>query len=255
MSYLHPGEVSASFSYCLARMLMYEGYRDVPPYILAQRVGSGRLIEGRNDAVKSFLATECEWLLFVDSDMGFGHDALEQLLAVADPVDAPVVGALCFGFRVGDAGHDDTLQAEYLEMFPTIYQFEERDTEVGFLAMANYPTNELVQCAGTGSAFILSHRSVYEAISAKHGDGVWYDQITHPKGPTTFSEDLSYCIRVAGVDRPLFVHTGVKTSHDKGAIFGTELNYQRQQAAKLLVGPDGRWRADLEQVRGLCQST
>ena len=33
-----------------------------------------------------------------------------------------------------------------------------------------------------------------------------------------FSEDLSFFVRVAGVDTPTFVHTGIQTAHDKGGI-------------------------------------
>jgi hypothetical protein len=40
----------------------------------------------------------------------------------------------------------------------------------------------------------------------------------HPKG-ARFSKDLSFFVRVAGVDAPTYVHTGIATSHAKGGVF------------------------------------
>jgi hypothetical protein len=61
---------------------------------------------------------------------------------------------------------------------------------------------------------VLVHRSVLAAIHEAHGPH-WFTPITHPKGPTTFSEDLSFCARAAEHDFPIYVHTGIPTSHLK----------------------------------------
>ena len=46
--------------------------------------------------------------------------------------------------------------------------------------------------------------------------------------PAPRAEDLSFFVRVAGVDVPAFVHTGIPTSHAKGGIYLREQQYQRQ---------------------------
>src|SRR5690606_39990369 len=56
----------------------------------------------------------------------------------------------------------------YLHSFPT-----RRSSDLG---RATYPVNTVVRCAGTGSAFILIHRSVFERIEADQGP-VWYDRV------------------------------------------------------------------------------
>ena len=61
------------------------------------------------------------------------------------------------------------------------------------------------------------HRTVLEKIRANCGD-TWFDKVTHP-GSRRFSEDLSFFVRAAGTDHPTFVHTGIKTAHDKGGIY------------------------------------
>jgi hypothetical protein len=67
---------------------------------LALHTSSAGIVDGRN-TLAAFMCdqSEAEWLLMVDSDMGFSGDTLEQLIAVADPTERPVVGALCFGHR------------------------------------------------------------------------------------------------------------------------------------------------------------
>src|SRR6185369_2747479 len=54
------------------------------------------LAHARNSAAAAFLSSEADWHLWIDSDMGFEPDSLEKLLDAADPVTAPIIGALCF---------------------------------------------------------------------------------------------------------------------------------------------------------------
>jgi hypothetical protein len=76
---------------------------------------------------------------------------------------------------------------------------------------------------------VLIHRNALQAVRDKYGP-TWFDPITHPTGPTTFSEDLSFCVRVAGCDMPLYVDTSVKTTHDKGGVFLDEAFFDHQEA-------------------------
>jgi hypothetical protein len=71
-------------------------------------------------------------------------------------------------------------------------------------------------------------------VRAKYGDA-WFDTATHPTGlkgkPRNFSEDLSFCVRLAACGIPLHVDTRVKTTHYKGGIFLDEELFLAQQAA------------------------
>jgi hypothetical protein len=229
IAYLHPGDVSAAFSMSLLKLMLHEtGRTGMPPLVIANRCASGGLVKGRNEVVQNFLdRTTAQWLLFVDSDMGFRPDALEQLLAVAHKHERPIVGGLCFGLR--REGTDPETHAERFRCFPTVYQWGETGDAVGFRIIAAYPRDELVTVGATGAAFVLMHRSALEKIRAAHGDE-WYSQITHPTGPTTFSEDMSFCIRAQACDLPIHVDTSVKTCHDKGGVFLDETTFDRQQA-------------------------
>lgn len=221
------------------RLLVFEMAQGrMPPAVIAQRCASGQLVEARNEVVEYFLDnTPCDWLAFIDSDMGFEADTVEQLIGSANEVDAPVVGALCFGLK--KAGIEDAgLQAVKFHQFPTIYLWREDDDSVGFQIVPDYPRDALVQCSATGAACFVAHRSALEAMRTKFGDN-WFTKITHPKpapNGTLFSEDLSFFLRLAALDLPLFVNTGVKTSHDKGGVFLTEETWDTQQLIFELSG-------------------
>lgn len=230
--YVHPGEVKASFAYSVLRMMVYEiGRTGTVPAVVAQYCASGQLVEARNETVAFFLdKTPCEWCLFVDSDMGFAPDTIAQLLASADENERPIVGALCFGLK--RTSQDDTLQATYLRHFPTIYFFAETKGEIGFREIDDYPRDSLIECHASGAACFVVHRSVLERMREKFGDN-WFTKarLANPDGtPREFSEDLSFFIRARmEMEIPVFVNTGVQTSHDKGAINLTEKTWEDQQ--------------------------
>lgn len=232
LAYIHPGEVAASFAYCTMRLLVFEmGQGRMPPAVIAQRCASGQLVEARNEVVEYFLdSTPCEWLFFVDSDMGFEADTLDQLIASAEQIEAPVVGALCFGLKK-NGPEDAGLQAVRFHQFPTIYLWSETETEVGFQVVKDYPRDSVVQCTASGAACFVARRSALEKMRERFGDN-WFSKITHPTPApegTTFSEDLSFFTRLAMCELPVFVNTAVKTSHDKGGIFLTEESWDAQE--------------------------
>lgn len=233
VGYLDPGTWSATFGQSLVRLYLTDAFSS--RRIIAEggkelrnRCGSGGIVAGRNKVAQSFLTeTNREWLFFVDSDMGFSGTIVNELLAAADPVERPIVGALCFALK---RDFVDEVFAEKYTVIPTLYEFVETDVEVGFRSIPDYPRDTLVKVAGTGSAAILIHRSVFERIEARYGP-IWYDTVRLPKGkdgPTTFSEDLSFCVRAAACDIPIHVHTGVKVAHDKGGVFLDEDAFDRQ---------------------------
>jgi hypothetical protein len=117
---------------------------------------------------------------------------------------------------------------------PTVYDLIDTGDEVGFSPNPDYGRDQIVETKGTGAACILIHRDALVKVRAKDGDA-WFNPITHPTGlrgkPRTFSEDLSFCVRLAAVGVPLHVDTRVKTVHHKGGMFLDEELFLAQQAA------------------------
>jgi GT2 family glycosyltransferase len=194
-----------------------------------QPCSSVGVVEGRNSAVKSFLEGNAEWLLFIDADMGWDHDALERLIAVADPVERPIVGGLCFGFGPINEQLDYGMAVTKVP-FPTIVDLRKRDDDLGFQARWGYVPNAVQKCDATGAAMLLIHRSVLERFVTEFGGG-WFDRLKHPQAKKLWGEDTSFCARAGMLGYPIYVHAGVRTSHAK-TIHVTEWTYMRQLVAQ-----------------------
>lgn len=206
------GQLSAS---CVASLAAV----GLTPMLLPASVNT--LPERRNEAARALLDSGRQWLLFVDSDMGFGRTALDDLLAVADPVHRPVMGALCFGLQHrgpdGMGGYDT-------KPFPTLFDFVDGSFEIRW----NYPRGQVTRVDATGCAFLLIHRDVL----AKFDDVTWFDRAR--LGTELLGEDLSFCARAGELGIPIHVHTGVRTSHHK-SIWLSESHYVTARLAATIV--------------------
>ena len=235
VSYVHSNDVAINFHHSMFKMWEHLLRQDDPLLAgwLPMRYGTGGLVEARNRIAATFLETGHEWLLSLDTDMGFAPDTLNRLVAAAHPTERPVVGALCFiNSEIRSDGMGGVVTAPKPSIFfwgttPDGPNGEKGGT--GFLPMIEYPADTLIECSGTGAACILVHRSVFEKMQAKWGHN-YYGQIANPDGGQAFSEDFSFCIRCAEFGVPVHVHTGIKTTHQK-VIFLQEDHHQQFLAA------------------------
>jgi hypothetical protein len=237
VGFLDPGHWSHCFGQSLIDLYLCDAFtskRMVPHgKQLRDNAQAGGIVTGRNQIVAKFLdATECEWLFMVDSDMGFAADTVDRLIASADPAERPVVAALCFSLRRDTPG--EFYGQKYVTV-PTCYEYVDTDDEVGFRSIVDYPRDALMQVGGTGAACMVIHRSALELLRIRGGDH-WFDHVTHPGG-TVFSEDLSFCIRLAAADLPVYVDTSVRTTHDKHGVFLDEDEFDRCRALHAIPAP------------------
>lgn len=181
------------------------------PGPLKMRCGTGGLPEARNKIAQKVVdSRDDEWLFWLDTDMGFEPDTLDRLLDIADPDERPIVGALCFAQRETEV---DNYSGFVTRAGATILDWDkEVEGKHGFKSRPWYPPNSLVECSGTGSACILIHRSVLEKMLDEFGPK-WYDRAQGDQGPV--SEDLSFCMRARLIGAPVYVHTGIRTTHCK----------------------------------------
>lgn len=195
---------------------------------IAMKHGTDGMADARNKAVRLFLKDGlADWLFWVDTDMGFAADTVDRLLAAADPAERPIVGGLAFTWREDS---QDGMGGWRTSPAPTIFDWRVLDDgQMGFVVRFNYPPDTLIPCAGTGSACILIHRSVFEKVAAEYGEH-WYDRIPNTTTGQLVSEDLSFCLRAGALKVPVHVDSGVKTTHQK-TIWVGEDDYM---AARLL---------------------
>lgn len=216
VSYLSPGTVHSAFMESMFDMIVF----DVAAHKrivngggrLATQAGSN-LAGPRNALVKGFLQeSKADWLLMVDTDMTFRPDLLERLLEHADPVVAPIVGGLCFGF-------DDKGQVQ-----PTLFGLVGDEMHPQVVRYHEWPPDSMFQVAATGGACLLIHRSALEKIrdvkvptrGGKRGFNdafPWFQEVEHDGQPV--SEDITFCWRAGLAGLPLFVNTSVRLGHIK----------------------------------------
>jgi glycosyltransferase involved in cell wall biosynthesis len=241
LAYVHKSDVSYSWHHSMLEMVGYDmagGGRVLVGGYVALRSGADGLVQARNKAVRLFLEEhKADWLLWLDTDMGFDADLLERLLEAADPTERPVVGALAFSqLETGEDGKGGWR----CQATPTVYDWAKLDDgEMGWTVRWDYPADTLLRVGGTGSACILIHRDVFERMrDAPIGPGAkplgpnWYERILNTTTGQLIGEDLSFCLRAGAMQIPIFVHTGVKTSHHK-AVWLAEEDYRIQRATPL----------------------
>ncbi len=214
MAWVHGNEVTHSWHASVVALLSYDvahRQRVVGAQWFATKYGTGGIVQARNDTAKQFLEHGGDWLYWIDTDMGFAPDTVDRLVEAGDPEKRPVVGALCFMNREIST---DGMGGYIIQPNPTIFQWWKDEVGGGFKADPNYPRDQLIQVAGTGSACLVIHRSVFERIQEKFGPS-WYSPVQSTIDGTWLSEDLSFCMRCAALEIPVHVHTGVQTTHFK----------------------------------------
>ena len=207
VGYVHGGTVRAEF---LASLLaLQRGARTRIDVFLAAPSGPN-ISEARNLVVRRFLQ-ECRapWLFMCDTDMVLAADAIDRLIAAADPDRRPVVGALCYS--QDEAGGDP---------HPTMYELVEADGQPGFARYRAWPEDACFPVAATGAACLLMHRTALERVEVTSGDRAapWFRESI--LGAALAGEDMTFCLRCAAASIPVHVHTGVQVGHMKPVMLG-----------------------------------
>ncbi len=236
LGYIHPGEVSELFMNSVLRMERYEIQQN--GRLLAtidKKSGSGWIANARNWVTEEFLKSESDWLLFIDADMGFAPYALTRMLSVAkNDGFKPIIGGLCFGLSTTD--WDMETNGETFECSPTIGIWNRNDAGeiLGYKYVLEYDKEAVLKVDSSGAAMLLIHRSVFEKI----GTEGWWTPLPIPSGApgmesrATFSEDISFFVRVAEAGIDFWIDTATRTAHDKGGIHVREQTWDAQEAAK-----------------------
>jgi hypothetical protein len=208
VGYVHPDYVRAEFMVSMLGLqrrtrTAIDGF---------EPIHSGpNIARARNALTRAFLATNAEWLLTVDTDMVFAPDVLDRLIAAADPVLRPVMGAFCL--------MQETLDGEGL---PTLYEVAEGVNGLGFARYTEWPDDAVIRVGATGTGCLLVHRGVFEILDADertHDDvWPWFREASLHGRP--IGEDFTFMLRCGVAGIPIHVHTGVRVGHIKSTMMG-----------------------------------
>lgn len=168
---------------------------------------TANLAKARNRLVEEFLTNHqaCDWLLFMDADMVFDHDAVHRLVARAIQHDVKILGGLCLIVTA-----DGPL--------PTLF-IDDEDTVTRVLL--DWPEDTVQQVAATGTGCLLVHRSVFEKMQADASGSrnCWFnfDVVTSQTGKEwSLGEDVSFCLRARRAGFDIYVDTTNHIGHHKG---------------------------------------
>lgn len=206
LTWPHAHTVSHSFMYSVLDVQRQDSAGQIREVYPVRCYPGDSLILGRNQAMQHFLASDCEWLWTVDTDMGFGADILNCLLWAGSGGQRPVVGALYRILLENDQGRGSP---ESVQTFPLAVGW----TSDGTRPYDGFPEAAVVQVGATGAGCLLIHRSAAEKIRAEYGE-TWWDLVEHPVAGR-MGEDFSFCWRLKELEIGLYVDTGIPTTHHK----------------------------------------
>lgn len=210
----HIGKLSGRF------VDSYMGLRKPEEGFMHMRVGGAPVDVARNNLVERFLAGDCQWLLQIDSDMGFARESLTRLASRTEEHGMRMISGLCFTrykppmptifrgvTRVREDGREflriqcrETM--EWLEAHP-----EALDECPCVLDPA--PVDALVRADASGGAFLLVHREVFEALEKP-----WFVRDGAKKG-----EDFYFFERARRAGFELWVDRSVICGHEWGEAY------------------------------------
>ena len=206
LGYIHNGEVKAPFMRAVLDTLVNDRRHLIAGIHEAQ---SADIVENRNIVVRNFLATNNEWLWFVDSDMSFEPDTLARLLGDGS-TSRPIRAAMAFSYVRRDA----------ISPVPVWYDRIER----GNYQFIRHFGDGWTQLLGVGMACTLIHRNVFTRLSTIYGDDqfTWFgrDEAVMNGHRVRLGEDLTFCARCARLEIPIWGHAGVRVKHWKTTALG-----------------------------------
>lgn len=168
------------FTACIDRLQLPEGWRK-------EFLIGGDWCGARNSLVKMTLDSGAEWLWYMDDDHAFSSDILLQLLKHDLPLVVPVCLTRSAPFApvtYTERMDGDENAARYLPIY-----------------LPEQPENGLVELAAGGSAGMLIHRSVLEALEEP-----WFEY-------GFASEDLMFCDKAKDAGFTIHCDLGVKLGH------------------------------------------
>jgi len=195
IAWVHPNIVTEGFARSLANLCRWP-LNNIGAMI---SVSNPRAHVARNAAIEEFLASSTEYLMWIDTDMTFEHNSIERLMATMKRYDADIAAGLAF-----------VLHRTTSSIQPNCWLWSEEDKE--WKDVTDFKSGEVLRVDAVGSAFVLIHRSVFEASGP-----AWHrDWISHPASGDAMGHDLSffYDACVAG-DFKLVYDTGIEAGHVK----------------------------------------
>jgi hypothetical protein len=216
IGWIDPGTVQTGFAAHLAQILLHRN-----EYITSVFAASGPYLSlNRNNMIATFLQSDAEWLLSVDSDICLTIDNFDALIAAAEENTTPIVGGKYY------LSLDNIVVAAQKKV-------SDDHTAQGFwvsreeIEGANGKLIENLHSVGIGLCII--HRDVFRAIQSLNINNPlpWFkDGLRVEWGNSWSSDDLAFFEQVRALNINISLHTGVTSQHLKMSMLNDDVYLQ-----------------------------
>lgn len=157
----------------------------------------------RNNAVKRFLGSRFERLLFIDSDIVPPMDVVDRLLRHGKKV----VSGICWSSMGGEKGGE---WEQDILPYPTVMERDEhgKGWHVDRAKLGSPET--LIRVDAVGMSCVLIHREVLEKMA-----GNWFRLSYGPDGICDGGEDFTWCLKAKELGYEVHVDKTIQCSHYK----------------------------------------
>lgn len=224
LTYIHNGDVKEAFMQSILKLIKYdrEGSNLIKDVL---GFGGNCIPAQRNEAVRAFLASNCDYQWFVDSDMVFNPDCLDKLITSVNNINQPIISALCFSWL--------RREEKKVLLAPNWYKFNNE----GLLKVLEEPLCGIQKLDAVGTGCVLIHRTVLEAIEQVYvgNNWCWFDNDSIKTGNEyiKYGEDVSFCFRATKLGFPIYGDEKIRVGHLKIRCENLT-TFKEQQALKKL---------------------
>lgn len=206
LAFVHPGTYTVAMGMSVLRYALWLKHR----VTVAPSFSGANVSTARNESVEALLASDDEYLLFVDTDIEFMPEDVQALI----DCDVPIVG--------GNYVNRFDINGEPLP----VASVHLGDGEYGRATPANVGTDHgMVEVSGCGMGFTLIRRAVLEDLQfgplwpfaeiAVPGDQVGAESEAAKKIIHLISEDICFCYRARHRGFLSYVNLDVRVRHHK----------------------------------------
>lgn len=201
ISWCDNGSTDSLFTSALLATSMALGAQpDISAVGFNQTIGN-QIARQRGDAIRNFEQMDCDWMLWIDSDIVLTPDIFKLLWENRNAETHPVMCGIYFiSWEM-----NQTLPAPY----PCIFNIVDRKR--GTRPIHPLPENQIIPIDVAGLGFCLMHKSVAKKLRETYGETTFQIQIDTQH----ISEDMSFFLKLKELGIPVHAHTGAIVPHVK----------------------------------------
>lgn len=207
VGYVHNGVIAHPFMTSMLNLVVKDRERSHQIGAVWNSRGS-LIVQNRNKLMEQFIKSDLQWFLFLDTDIVFPDDTLDQLLAAALAEDAGVTAGIYWSI----------LRGRLLPVW-TSPQDDERGIPMAGVQIEDPAADQLVPLGSTGMGCTLIRRDVIEKMNEvySHDDHRWFghDLCRIDNQPVRLGEDVTFCVRARQLGFKIIGHPGVRCGHIK----------------------------------------